>query len=538
MLNSFDSSHIYVGVYDETGVECGGKYQEFFVQTSPPGGINFGKSRCFGDLESCLKALTDSKVAACLHVLESDSSYKVDIYLDQSRKIVQYYAKQLILENVLGGQTSFIEQTSEELVQKLWVYSSALSDAKFDLISTQGDLQEQELILVQRQSQLREVQRDFDYVYLPLKQKEPQINSLREEILENQENLERNISYFREKKQQIEIQINSLKTFLSGKLISGDYIYVSSIFDSLLADLNEMNSALSNMESLSNQQDILLVLDLLGSVIPKLDSINQALYDTDADLTVAIEKTREGQIKITEYISRLAEAVSDLEGFKSIADQKGVVLNFKEDTPVSGDPILIAFPLLVTIIITFSSLVLSNLFIVRGVNRESHFRELISPTRDVSFLSADYLINLFFVLIQAAVLFLVGFYWVGISINTLLPFAFTIFLVGSFFIFIGMSLGFLIKSPSLSMLLTIFLVMLFIILSDLLVPTLLLSQLMKLFIDLSPFVMLSEMLKSVLVLEKPVSSILWRVIFMGVFLFLAGILVYISKKINKRRIRD
>ena len=318
----------------------------------------------------------------------------------------------------------------------------------------------------------------------------------------------------------------------------GDYEHSASILGLILQDLNDVDSVLSNIEDLQNVQDLLDALTLLESIIPKLDSINQALIETESDLGLAIEKTQESRIKVANYIIQLDSITQDLEVFGERLDTKTVSLNFKQNEVLSDNPVLFAFPMLVAIIITFTSLILSNLFVLRQVTNPSYFRELISPTKDICFLFADYLINLFFILIQSAVLFLVGIYWIGIPFDTLFAFALTIFIASSLFIFIGMSIGYLIKSQNLSMLLTIFLVMLFFITSELLIPAPLISPFIRFFLELNPFVLLSNILKNIFVLNNPLSVNTLRLIVLGIFLFFSGILVYVSRKINKVRMKE
>lgn len=543
MLNSFDPNYIRIGVYDETDTSQCFDSQNMDLETTHGSAINLGDISGFSyiaycSLESCLDSVSASEVGACLHIRETENFYEVNVYLDSSRRIVEYYAKQLILQNVLGRQTSFIEQTSDELSAKLVLYSNALKETRAELIATEKDLGEQETLLIQRRESLRQIKQDFDSVYIPLKQMQPQLSSMKNDLLKNQQNLNGNISAFQSRKQLIESQIQALKTFLSSKLSAGDYSYSVSVLDSITSDLTQIDTTLRNIQNLQNTQQLINAITLLESIMPKLDSINEALIATDNDLSNAITKVQAGRQRILQYVSRLDSANLDLADLGEKINTKTVSLNFKENSNSSNNPVLSAYPILVAIIITFTSLILSNLFVLRQTNRSCYFRELISPTKDISFLSADYLINLFFVFIQGAVLFLVGLYWVDVPSSTLLSFSITIFLASSLFIFLGMGLGYIIKSQTLSMLLTIFIVMLFFILSELIVPVSLLSPSIRIFIELNPFVILSDILKTIFVLGRPISGKLVSIYVLIFFSFLSMIFVYVCRKINKKRLRD
>jgi len=172
------------------------------------------------------------------------------------------------------------------------------------------------------------------------------------------------------------------------------------------------------------------------------------------------------------------------------------------------------------------------MFILKQVNRPSYFRDIISPARNFNFIFANYFINLFFVFIQASVLFLIGRSLSVLSFEVLLTFAIGIFLSSSIFILIGMSLGYLIKSQNLSMLIAIFLVMFFLIMSDLLAPSILASSFIRFIISLNPFVLLNEILADSFILERPLISLIPSLTLLAYWLCGLIIAVYLSKRIS------
>ncbi len=537
MLNSFDTSHISVGVYDIMKDNCE-SYKEMSSGTDLSYGGNAARIICYNTLDSCLQAVGSSRIGACLNVIEHDEYYQVDVYLDSSRRLVEYYSKQMILESFLETQTSFVDETAEEMEERLILYSLALVEAENDLYATHSDLKDQELLLIDRRNSLNEIRQDFDDIYYPIKDIEPDLWNMRNELEANQYIMQNSINSFQTNKANLESRINNLKIFLETRLDSGDFNYAQNELDLILYDINQIDQALENINAVENSQELIGYIDLILSVIPKLDNVKTALDQTDRDLELAIIKTVEAQQKVEEYIANLELVTVDLEDLGEKVGTKTARLNFKEYFSLTNNPVLVSFPLLVSIIIVFTSLILSNLFILRQVNRPSYFRELIAPTGDASFLLADYFINCFFIAIQAVVLFIVGVSWVGVPVGSLWAFVISIFLSASLFIFIGMTLGYLIKSQSLSMLIAIFLVMLLLIISDLLVPTPLISPAMRFFVELNPFVMLSNILKHTLVLERPMGEVSWRFIVLAFFLFFSMIAAYISKKINKNKVRE
>ena len=335
--------------------------------------------------------------------------------------------------------------------------------------------------------------------------------------------------------QNIEQNIALLQLFLGPRLNNEGDSYTDTLFGDILNDLNEMDSTLKTINEVQQTNDLLAALDLIKTIIPKLDKANETLTRANEDLTGAIQKIEESEEKVDGYILELDETTKDLKLIGQNIEIKPTNLNFKKAFDISDNIVLLSFPLLVSIIITFTSLILSNLFIIRQVHQASYFREIISPTWDVNFIIADYFINLLFIAIQATVLFAVGLIWIGIPTSALLPYSIIILILSSFFIFIGMSFGYLIKSSSLSMLVTIFLVMLLFIVSDLIIPTSLTSPIVRLFTELNPFVIIYSLLKNVFIINQSLIEIYPKLIFPAFLLLFSIIAMSISRKINKKR---
>lgn len=443
VLNSNDFQNMKIGVIDD---DSG---YDFNLE-------NVRNVQTYSSLENCLYELTNSLTNICLYVRNAEEVHQIDIYIDNTKSIIEYYTKQFILQNVFKEQSEIFQKTSEEIDAKLTVYSTSIANAKVELTEVKKELEIQEKLLTDYRRNLTIIREDFNEVYIPLKNMQPEIKEIQANFHRNSQDLNNNISRFRNKKQDIESNINNLRNFLLTRLNPTDYNYSSLILDTVLADINETDRILTNIENSQPNSELMGVIDNLDTAITKMDSINQTLYQIDSDLELSIKQTQNSRTRIDYFIGKLNEATKDMDEFSKGMDSKKILLEFKNAFSISEDPVFNAFPLLITIIITFTSLVLSNIFILKQINRASYFREIIAPASDFSFLLADYLINLFFIFVQSMVLFLIGFLWFNIPLESIYVFIFSIFLTASIFIFIGIGIGYLIKSQSLSMLITIF----------------------------------------------------------------------------------
>jgi hypothetical protein len=519
MLNSNDFNNLRIGVISEDPT---------YSFTSLAKNFNY-----YVSLAECLNELTSQKVSVCFHVKREGDTRQIAIYLDNTKKIIEYYAKQFILQNVLSEQAQTFYRTSEELNSRLAVYSNSISDTKKELIEAKKELDDQERTLTDYRNNLSIIRRDFESLYWPIKNMEASLKKLKNDFNQNKQNLQNEISNFRSQKQSLESNIASIKSLLSAKLAPSDYSYASQNLDSILVSLNWADASLSAMEIIYYSNELSLLINNLDLIISNLDSIKNTLDRIDSDLALAIQRTQGSKIKIDYFITKLDEASAEIYTISQSLKQDKTSLEFKNVFEVSGDPVFLAFPMLVTIIITFTSLVLSNMFTLKQVNQPSYLRDLITPTKDIHFLIADYLTNLFFVSIQVGVLFLIGFYWFGISWDIIYIFVLSIFLAASVLILVGTSLGYLVRQQSLSILLTISLVILLFIFSDLLVPSVLSGPVIKFFVEMNIFVVLNKILMDSLVLHKPIYTLTPWLSRLLIFLFGFFVIAYLSRKVSK-----
>ena len=105
-----------------------------------------------------------------------------------------------------------------------------------------------------------------------------------------------------------------------------------------------------------------------------------------------------------------------------------------------------------------------------------------------------------------------------------------------FNIFIGISIGYLIKSESLSTLFTIFIVMFLLIFSDLLVYSALLPIYLKFLINLSPFVILNNILNDTILVGKSMGQLTLPIFRLCILLFSSFLIAYLSKKLSRENV--
>jgi len=525
MLNSVDFQYLKVGIVDN----------DFAYNFNLD---SFKNNYPYSDLNDCTSALYSGRVSICIHKYIEQETHKIDIYFDNSIRSSESYVKRFVSEELSKEQSIAFDQTFEDVNSRFSIYSSSIASAKDNLLEIENDLAEDENLLLNYQHNLTILRSNFDLLYITSMDLRGQIINLKNNINYSQTNLNRNLNDFKARKQNTLSQIDNIKPFLSERLNYSDYLAVSSSLDTLKNNLNEMDNSLNNFDIDQINANTLNLFDQILSLIDKLQGVNNQLNQLDTDLNSFLQRIRSSRQKVSSFVETLNFAQSDMNSFSKDMGGKKVVSEFKKAFQVRDDYIFLNLPILITIIITFTSLVLSNMFIIKQINKPSFFKDIITPTSDLNFFIADYLVNLFFVFIQAIVLYLICHYWFS-TLNSFYlgaEFFLVIFLASSIFIFLGMGFGFLIRSQTFSMLVTIFFLMFLLIISDLFSPLIISRPFAQFFLSINPFFILEDLLIGITILEKDLSILMPSLFFLG-FLYLALFMCsYICRKIGKGKI--
>src|SRR3989344_2803170 len=520
LLNSSNLANIKIGMVNE--------YPGFYLDTS-----GVGNTINYDSLDECMYYLTNYRVSVCIHVKNIDNKPNIDVYLDNTRRLIELYVRQTILDRVFREQAKNIETTSDFIDSRMSTYSTSLDQTYNEVLEVEKELENEEILLYKYRENLTRMRTKFDQTYFQIKNMQPQIKNIKNDLDNRQNDVQTQINSIKNEINNIENNLIKAKNYINGKIPANDYLYFSSLIDPSIQSLQNIENSLNNIQSSYNNQEIINLLNNVDEMIYKLDEVRDTLDNVDQDLNDAIKRMSNAKNRVSSFKNKIKEMQTEIENFQSGNNNGGIGLNFLKAFMATDNLVLVAFPFVITVIITFSSLVLSNRFILNQVNKPSYQREIISPTKDVSFIVSDYLINLFFVSIQVFVLVLIGFVWFGIPIYKLPAFLISILLASSSFIFIGISIGYLIKSESLSTLFTIFLVMFLMIFSDMLVYSVLLPTFLKFLINLSPFVILNSILNDTIIVGKGMGKLVLPIFRLCILVISSFLIAYLSKKASR-----
>lgn len=515
MLNSNNPKNIRIGLVEGetlTGVK------------------EFGKVSLYSDLDTCKTDLFNYRISVCIKVQSErpESSKYIEVYIDNARQIIDFYVRKTVLERLFSEQAQFIDHTRNEIDSKMLTYSFFVNESLSELDKTENELKEQEALLSAYQKDLREFKEQFDQVYTTLQSIRSQISSTKQNIQEASLKINQMTSGL----QTLRGTLQELQNSLQQTLEPAEYEQVTLRIESLFVSLTELETTSSLIENNIREEKFNEIFDRIDQLYEELTPFKIKLDQIDSDISLSLERTNGSITRIQGFKSRLQEIETDLGGVGS-ADQGSLSLSFIGVRSFSDDLVRMSFPFVVSIIVIFSSLVLSNKFILNNAHQSSYLRELMTPTKGIHFVIADYLVNLFFVFIQIAVLIFFGWAWFEFSFAAIPGALLSLFLVSSIMIFVGISIGYFIKSESISILITVFALMFSFVCSDLLVPSVLSGSVVRFLINLNPLVIINNFLFNTLLLEQNLEENLFLIGRLVVMFISSFLIAVISKKVSK-----
>ncbi|MBI2558026.1 ABC transporter permease [Candidatus Woesearchaeota archaeon] len=176
------------------------------------------------------------------------------------------------------------------------------------------------------------------------------------------------------------------------------------------------------------------------------------------------------------------------------------------------------FPTLMAMAIMFASLLLSAIVVVMEFSTPAYFRNAISPTGNVLFFSASYLTNLSLIGLQIFIMLLISMmFFFSQVIGNILTILAVCFLTASFFIVLGMGIGYLFKKEQMSILAATFASSIFLFLSNVLTPIENMPEFFMRIAQFSPFIISVSLLRKSILFGQSLISINAEILYLVVF---------------------
>lgn len=320
---------------------------------------------------------------------------------------------------------------------------------------------------------------------------------------------------------------------------------ISADFDELQEQLDDVRSQLETAQS---QQE-----SVLAAAQTNLDSLQSQLESSSAKIDEisgqknAIAKNIDAMIvMLDENIATISAVQQSINGIGESMSSAAIGNAEEIVNPVLTriKPILekksyldYTMPALIVLVVMFMSILLSSTIVMTEKQSRAYFRNYIAPVPDFTFLVSIYLTNIIVVFFQALVLLFIADLAFGVSIfSNIFSIVFAILIIGSIFILLGMSIGYLFVSEETSTLASISLASIFLLFSSFLIPIESLSETIGSIAVYNPFVLSEGILRQLVIFGNSFFSAGNDVFILLFYVVFLTAVLYVCELVDKRRI--
>ncbi len=454
----------------------------------------------FESEQACVKKIEDGLIHTCVVFPEG---FAITEEAQDLRFLVDYSRMNLVYK-VIDSVSEVLELESEEVSYSLTqVLLSSINKTLEDVSS--------ELLLLEEKKPL------LNLLLLDLSKAEEYSESMKLEmgvdILDVDEDvttLNKSLADMQEQSLLLINQTNDLLELIDdcGCLDENETAELEEEVDELInSTLKLHNSTSDDLAGLYNSlSDLGKSLEELGEDLEQSRALNQ---NTQSRIESAKDKLVEVQAFISNLESRLEQTRQSLEGI-AITRAETIVspVNTRiEPITAEDSKAIFTFPFLLVLMIMFVALLLSSTLIIFEKKSKAFFRNQISPPRRGLFLLTTFLTSLITLLFQ--VLIILGLANLFLSINLFKNTLMSLVIVTAtitFFILLGMLIGYLFSTQEGVIMTDIVLAAVFLFLSNLVVPLESLAPWLTNVIQFNPYVLASEVLRKALLFSTGIKE--------------------------------
>ncbi len=307
--------------------------------------------------------------------------------------------------------------------------------------------------------------------------------------------------------------------------ISNTSAEIAQSFDSLPGLLNDIYGDLSSMSD---------DLESADEKVNRLETTNKNIKNTLNDLRVAAQEMIDD---LDEMSDRIAENVATIEAI-SAQTSAGTIASpiVTKIQPVTEEEKKLSFVIhhFVTIVIMFMSILLAGTLVIMEKTSNAFFRNFSTPVKDITFIISTFLTTVLVLLMQLAVIFVIGTYYLEIPLTgNIFVTLFVIILGTSVFTLIGMCVGYLFSSQETVTLASVTLGSIFLFTSNIILPIESMGVFMQLLVKINPYVMISEALRKAVLFQANFISLFSTILLIIVFGGVLFLLVLVIERATK-----
>ena len=290
------------------------------------------------------------------------------------------------------------------------------------------------------------------------------------------------------------------------------------IFETIYGIISDIETKLKKIEEKFNYIEY-----LKNSIKSKAEDLNQKANEIDFSLNAIKEKIDSMINEIDQIRAKKPEVLAEpIKVSVNSVITKATNLN-------------ILFPMFFIFFLTALALLFSSLFSVIEIKSPSSQRLFLVPSSEITFIMGDFLSILLFVLVNAAIAFFLMSFFVTFDLgNIVLPIAIVVLLVSSFFIFVGMIIGYITRKEETAIISCLLLIILFAFFSGIAMPLEMMPSFFRTVANANPFLIALETTKKIVLFSSPIKNLLPKFFVLFASSLIAFLFTFFIKKITKK----
>ncbi len=507
----------------------------------------------FPQIDQCIAAMNRSEVHICADFSSDfqEGAGDITFYYDTTRYNLVRYILEYLQERV--AFTS--EQISLELAEQIFAdITLFVSDMQTGQIQVQ-ELRENALLLredlVALYANVSYARQQFEGPYFRIKEAQAELNTT---LLEETGNYSAstNIGVVLHDLYEIKTllsEVNATVAASEAALASSRFPYNKSRFTAVSTRVSQTDAhvqeIITALESTGNLTEVSLaqtmqILEEVNTVVGHLDAMYVQLVSTEEGLAVhianidaSVENLDGLSSSFDTYIAKFsAFGEADAEKFLHPISATFVAVPSKE----LATKIQLLFPILLIFMITFISILLSNMLVLNETHSPAYFRNFLVPVSDILFIVGVFLTALVVVGIQILVLLALARFNFAVDLSQNFPtFLLGLVLATIIFVEVGMIFGYLVRQRQTSLLLSLFFSLILFFFSNIVYPLEIMPKAAAFVARLTPFVVAQDIFRKVLFFGSGISEQALQFSVMSFYVVFFGLLTFAAYYWNKGR---
>ncbi len=489
----------------------------------------------FKDEQSCVKKIEQGIIHTCI-IFPQD--FQISNEQRNELRFLVDYSRMNLVYKIIDSISVILEIESKELSYSLTQVllsriNTTLQDINSDLVLLEEINPKINLLMLDLQKAKTSIEAmKFDMKEISLTNINTSISSLNETITQVQE---KGLELINETEEYLDILIDT-------------YDYWGNESEEIMEEFDELRNETLDLYNTTPEkiQDLIDTIDDISTSLSKLESELDKNKKLSKDAKEKLDSAKNNLASIQSSFIELKDALEkSKQNLESIAVTRAETIVSPVNTRI--EPIVsetskltFTFPFLLVLVIMFVALLLSSTLIMFEKNSKAFFRNVITPTRPEFFVVTTFITSFIVIVLQTLIILGLANYFLHIPLfkNALLTLL-IVFVTTTFFIVLGMAVGYLFSTQEGAIMASIVLGSLFMFLSNLVIPLESIAPALSSIIKYNPFVLASELLRKSLLFKINLSEALPIILILfGASIIIFLLIIFLHTTTYRKRIKQ